>query len=417
MANCNITLTIKGNINETFYSDLELDGELAKREKELSKWYLQTSGKLDKMFQEEDPQEEAIKTLDKIKAAVKAATKRSGSSDSSDDDNTIADDDAGLIAEKERRSNISRSIGMTKGITSFGNKHGMSRQIVTGVNKKYEDYFRKKYIDEPPEVVNELWRAEVAKGDLSTEVGEDAHYIIETLFRQIEHPEISLDPSKCKYLKGSAYDETVKELTKFVESIKAKHPKAKFFPEFEVISMHLNNSMQTIIKNAVGKDVDSINGRIDLLVIEEDGSAYLYDWKTSAKQVGRWSETDNSIINENGWWHSTKKLAANAQLGGYGAILEQWGLKVKDLIVEPFLAKYDVINTGKKDKEGHYIYGVDNLKPIKHHKAIDPEKQISLAHNQLQNLRYVFDITKPVEIGELKTVNDTLKIIFPYTFL
>ena len=35
--------------------------------------------------------------------------------------------------------------------------------------------------------------------------------------------------------------------------------------------------MQTIIKNAVGKDVDSINGRIDLLVIEEDGSAYLYD--------------------------------------------------------------------------------------------------------------------------------------------
>ena len=56
-----------------------------------------------------------------------------------------------------------------------------------------------------------------------------------------------------------------------------------------------------------------------------------------------------------------------------------------------------------------------NLKPIKHHKAIDPEKQISLAHSQLQNLRYVFDITKPVEIGELKTVNDTLKIIFPGT--
>ena len=86
-----------------------------------------------------------------------------------------------------------------------------------------------------------------------------------------------MDPSKCKHLKGYAYDETVKELTKFVESIKAKHPKAKFFPEFEVISMYLNNSMQTIIKNAIGKDVDSINGRIDLLVIEEDGSAYLYD--------------------------------------------------------------------------------------------------------------------------------------------
>ena len=108
------------------------------------------------MFQEEDPQEEAIKTLDKIKAAIKAATKRSGSSDSSDDDNTIADDDAGLIAEKERRSNIPHSIGITKYATSMGNKHGMSHQIVTGVNKKYEDYFRKKYIDESPEVVNEL---------------------------------------------------------------------------------------------------------------------------------------------------------------------------------------------------------------------------------------------------------------------
>ena len=416
MANCNITLTIKGNINETFHSDLKLDENLAAREKDLSKWYLQTSGKLDKMFQEEDPQEEAIKTLDKIKAAIKAATKNSGSSNSSDDDNTIADDDAGLIAEKERRSNIPHSIGITKYATSMGNKHGMSRQIVTGVNKDYETFFRKKYVDESPEVVNELWRAEVAKGKLSTKVGEDAHYIIETLFRQIEHPEISLDPSKCKYLKGSAYDETVKELTKFVESIKAKHPKAKFFPEFEVISMHLDNSMQTIIKNILDKDIDSINGRIDLLVIEEDGSAYLYDWKTSAKQVGRWSETSNDRINnENGWWSSAKKLAANVQLGGYGAILEQWGLKVKDLIVEPFLAKYDVINTGKKDKDGRYIYDIDNLKPIKHHKAIDPEKQISLAHNQLQNLRYVFDITKPVEIGELKAVNETLKIIFPGT--
>lgn len=415
MANCNITLTIKGDINKTVHSDLELDMELAAREGKLSNWYLQTSGKLDKMFQEEDSQEETIKTLDKIKAAVEAATKRSGSSDSSDDDNTITDDDAGLIAEKERRSFIPRSIGMTKAVTSFGSKHGLSRAIVTGVNQGYEKYFRNQHHDESPEIVNELWEAEVAKGRLSTEVGEDVHYILETLFRQIEHPEISLDPSKCKHLKDSVYDETVKELTKFVESIKAKHPKAKFFPEFEVISRHLNNAMQTTIKNALGKDVDSINGRIDLLVIDEDGSAYLYDWKTSAKPVGRWSETLNSILNENGWWHSTKKLAANAQLGGYGAILEQWGLKVKDLIIEPFLAKYDVINIGKKDKSGHYIYDVDNLKTIKHHKAIDPEKQLSLAHNQLQNLRYVFDITKPVEIGELKAVNDILKVIFPGT--
>lgn len=415
MANCNITLTIKGDINKTVHSDLELDMELATREGKLSNWYLQTSGKLDKMFQEEDSQEEAIKTLDKIKAAVKAATKRSGSSNSSDDDNTITDDDAGLIAEKERRSSIPRSIGMTKAVTSFGSKHGLSRAIVTGVNQGYEKYFRNQHRDESPETVNELWEAEVAKGRLSTEVGEEVHYILETLFRQIEHPELSLDPSKCKHLKDSAYDETVKELTKFVESIKAKHPKAKFFPEFEVISRHLNNAMQTTIKNALGKDVDSINGRIDLLVIDEDGSAYLYDWKTSAKQVGRWSETLNSILNENGWWHSTKKLAANAQLGGYGAILEQWGLKVKDLIIEPFLAKYDVVNTGKKDKTGHYIYDVTNLQTIKHHKAIDPEKQLSLAHSQLQNLRYVFDITKPVEIGELKAVNDILKVIFPGT--
>lgn len=415
MANCNITLTIKGDINKTVHSDLELDMELATREGKLSNWYLQTSGKLDKMFQEEDSQEEAIKTLDKIKAAVKAATKRSGSSNSSDDDNTITDDNAGLIAEKERRSSIPRSIGMTKAVTSFGSKHGLSRAIVTGVNQGYEKYFRNQHRDESPETVNELWEAEVAKGRLSTEVGEEVHYILETLFRQIEHPELSLDPSKCKHLKDSAYDETVKELTKFVESIKAKHPKAKFFPEFEVISRHLNNAMQTTIKNALGKDVDSINGRIDLLVIDEDGSAYLYDWKTSAKQVGRWSETLNSILNENGWWHSTKKLAANAQLGGYGAILEQWGLKVKDLIIEPFLAKYDVVNTGKKDKTGHYIYDVTNLQTIKHHKAIDPEKQLSLAHSQLQNLRYVFDITKPVEIGELKAVNDILKVIFPGT--
>ena len=36
MANCNITLIIKGDINETFHSDRELDEELAKREGKLS---------------------------------------------------------------------------------------------------------------------------------------------------------------------------------------------------------------------------------------------------------------------------------------------------------------------------------------------------------------------------------------------
>ena len=36
MANCNITLTIKGDINKTVHSDLELDMELAAREGKLS---------------------------------------------------------------------------------------------------------------------------------------------------------------------------------------------------------------------------------------------------------------------------------------------------------------------------------------------------------------------------------------------
>lgn len=130
------------------------------------------------------------------------------------------------------------------------------------------------------------------------------------------------------------------------DEIMAKHEGAIFLPEFEVLSKELDNNSRTALELRGYKDITRINGRIDLLVIDKDGVAHIYDWKTSLKPVGQWDETDNKVTNKNGWWHSTKKLHANAQVGWYGALLAQRGLEIGEMNVRTFISKYDVV---KKD--------------------------------------------------------------------
>jgi len=41
-----------------------------------------------------------------------------------------------------------------------------------------------------------------------------------------------------------------------------------------------------------------VNGRIDLLVIDKNGVAHIYDYKVSHKEVGDWRIKDNEVISK-----------------------------------------------------------------------------------------------------------------------
>jgi hypothetical protein len=68
---------------------------------------------------------------------------------------------------------------------------------------------------------------------------------------------------------------------------------AKFYTEFGFVSKELDDKIKPILE-AMG--YDSINGKADLLVVDEFGNVHIYDFKVSRKTVGDWSIDDNDLL-------------------------------------------------------------------------------------------------------------------------
>jgi hypothetical protein len=78
-----------------------------------------------------------------------------------------------------------------------------------------------------------------------------------------------------------------------IELLKNKHgANAEFRTEFAIKSKELDPELQAIM----GDRYTSINGKIDLLVIDDYGQAHIYDFKVSRKGIGNWNETNDEII-------------------------------------------------------------------------------------------------------------------------
>lgn len=99
------------------------------------------------------------------------------------------------------------------------------------------------------------------------------------------------------------------------------------------------------VKNLGQSGITSINGRADLIIIDENGRANIYDWKVSEKLPGTWSEMSNQDIAASGqkdgvkYYHSTKKGTINRQLGFYAAILKQYNIPIDRIKVIPIRTK------------------------------------------------------------------------------
>lgn len=133
------------------------------------------------------------------------------------------------------------------------------------------------------------------------------------------------------------------------DTLRKKHgDDAQFLVEVPIVSKSINPAY-TNIKLPDGSSLESINGRIDLLIIDSSGVAHIYDLKTSIKDVGNWTDMHNLSSNT---WHSTKKLVAKYQLAIYAQILRQYGIKVGTTGIIPIKLTPVYKNNEKIDIEG-----------------------------------------------------------------
>jgi len=108
-----------------------------------------------------------------------------------------------------------------------------------------------------------------------------------------------------------------------IRLISSTHPNATSFPNLQIVT-----------EDMLGRKV---NGKIDLLLIGEDGKAHIYDLKISTKAFNDWD--------------SAKKLNTNYQLGALRQMLSANGVNIQDatLNVIPITIPFGNINRMQTD--------------------------------------------------------------------
>lgn len=165
-----------------------------------------------------------------------------------------------------------------------------------------------------------------------TATGTEVHAVFEAIFKGEE-------PKKGE-LPEDIFNSLVNQITNFKKSLESKYPGCKFYPELAIKSKNLAPDILTELGI---NGLDSINGIIDLLVIDANGKGHLYDYKVSRKSINKpgeslelwWDTTGNKAIAEYKLWASTKKLAAAYQTEFYRQMLKQYGVDVIDTNILP----------------------------------------------------------------------------------
>lgn len=420
---CEIKIKL-GSTEMTFHSDMELDQFLRDQAPKLGSWYKLSEDSLDKIFSTDfsfaeniDQAREKISEIQKVfnnakKASVKVPSRKMKGKPLKQYLAEIRGQVVPDLGEIDDVQKLLNSISVTSFIETVGNRHNINAARVTAVNSDYEKYFRTKLEKQgvSENEINRQWEMEKWKGDLAAALGEDIHYILETKFRQIGDPSITLDINKFTVLTEEKFKSFEKTLDKIVSDIKARFPGAEFYPEFDIVSKHLPSNIKHAInqkQKALGKtsDISKINGRIDLLVIDKEGTAHIFDWKTSNKRVWKWNEMDNELLRENDAWTSTKKIKAFAQLGNYCAMLEQYGLEVGSAELVPVFVDFE--------KNGNELTG--EVKDISLDESIDGSSSWSRIRAEMNHAEYNYGVTKPITLEKLVDVSNILNEMFPET--
>lgn len=304
-----------GNETKRFSSEQELDLFLKSK--------IENEGlvEIDKTFSI-NPKEKTKKILEECRISTKNASKTY---------KRITDEDYELIEY------IPNSIGITEFVSKYGLDSDWTKPIIPGfdekswerteIAKKTSEFKESGLSDEESLTkAQQVVKAVMDTWPDLTEIGTEVHNVIDETFKEKPHKK----PSK---LSESQVHDIEVQTRVFMDSLRNKHGKnCEFYTEFAIKSKELNSNLQTILEK---QGINSLNGRIDLLVIDDWGRAHVYDFKVSRKLPGDWSETSNTVRKEHDWWHSTKIQNATYQQAFYNGILQQWGINVASCNIVP----------------------------------------------------------------------------------
>ena len=305
---------------------------------------------------------------------------------------------------------ISTSGKRGSSIDSDGNLKTTFEAFVTPFNEK--DYFTSKSYDKS--LYKDSTVAKQMKQDWGNQT--DAGTIIHAVFESIVNPDKSLNLTDDQYkLFGETVDKgkekiegLILDFEKILESIKEKHPECSVFTEVPIISKQLASCFEKTT-NSKGELLTSVNGRIDLLVIDKNGVAHIYDYKVSHKEVGDWRIKDNEVIAKDSTWSSTKKLGIEYQMEMYRAMLEQWGVKVGSVNIVPIKIgiEYEKTLDDGKNIGFKYINSVGSRNIISDSIKGGMERRTD-------SVRGVFPVERVTDgIDGIKSIEEPMRQMFP----
>lgn len=303
MSDCLYRISYRNNngedVKKEFNSENELDVFLASHLQELiDKFDVKTSD----LTLHTTPVEHTLTVIEKIKDKLKDAKEKKVIINEDGDSEIILD--------------ISKSIGVTKFITTQGEIGSPKDYLITPFNAK--DYFDTVGLNEKERKIKST------QWDDQTDCGSEIHELFECIVSGKEF-------KNRKFLSESQVENLTDSYKDLLEELKAKHGEnAQFLTEVPIISDDINQAYKNI-------GIESINGKIDLLVIDDRGVAHIYDFKISTKNIGDWACSDNKLIKEKNWWTTTKKYTCEYQQYFYRAILSQYGIVTGALNIVPII--------------------------------------------------------------------------------
>lgn len=395
--NCKWVLTWNGNIVDLGKGlDMDLDSFLFQHLSEASI----KNRKI--LFSKQSPLEIANEKIDKIKSdidSVKQPIKSNKITSILDGDDEIEYDDI-------ERYYIPDSIGVTKAIGELS-LNGTS-PLVTPVD--IEAWARKKIADlnadKDLKTIDgkslQDWRKTISAEKLVemereswpvlTEYGTNVHAVFEDIFNG--------NDAINKGLPEDIFNSVVKQVKDFKQSLEKKYPGCKFYPELHIKSQWdtLSADLQAAL-NLKGKK--SIDGVIDLLVIDAQGNGHIYDYKVSRKGIAKnnatveeyqqaWNTTDNGDLKQHHLWVSSKKLSAGYQVELYKNILNQYDISVLSTHIVPI--KLDL-----EYKDPSNPFAITNLNAVsvadEQHMISDPARKYKTKINNL----FLKPVTQSIE--------------------
>ena len=183
----------------------------------------------------------------------------------------------------------------------------------------------------------------------------------------------------------------------FNEIVENHGSDAQLFFEFPIISL----------PNEQG---GTVNGRLDLLVLDSKGKITIYDFKVSPKKPGNWASRTNSLIGSD-LYSSAKKRDIDRQMAAYHAILRQRGFMISGTRIiaitpETFYSGDNAVEYQIDDRTKQAKYGIKSFG--------EPSYEIvsPLSGEHLGSMQEVFPVveSKTINLAEL---DNQMRALFP----